>query len=282
MKTGFNVLLWTPHVTEEHFPLFGKLKAAGYDGVEIPLFGGDADHFRAVGRALQENGLASTTVTVIPDEERNPISPDPAHRRGAVDYLRWAIDCTAAAGAELLCGPFYQPLGTFSGQGPTEEEKEHAADVHREAADIAQQAGVALAVEPLNRFECYFLNTLQDTVEHVRRVDRPNFGAMYDTFHGNIEEKDPVGCITGNMGVLKHVHVSENDRGTPGRGHVPWADTFKALKDGGYDGWLTIEAFSRAMPDLAATTCVWRDLSGSLQEVYTEGLALIKNQWAAA
>ncbi len=282
MRIGFNMLLWTPFVTEEHFPLFAKLKAAGYDGVEIPLFSGGPEHYVQVARALADNGLACTTVTVIPDQGHNPISAGAADREGAVDYLKWAVDCSAALGADVLCGPYYQPLGVFTGRGPTDAEKGRAAEVHRIIAGVAQDAGVLLAVEALNRFECYFLNTLRDAADHVRRVGHPNFKAMYDTFHGNIEERDPVGCIRDHVGALGHFHVSATDRGTPGRDHVAWADTFRALKQGGYDGWLTIEAFGRALPDLAATTCVWRDLSGSPEEVYEEGRRLIVDGWAAA
>ena len=154
MKIGFNVLLWTPYVTEEHFRLFEKLKATGYDGVEIPLFGGEVSHYKKVGAAIKDNGLDCTVVTVIPDEEHNPISPEPKHRQGAIDYLKGVLDCSAALEAEVLCGPFYQPLGVFSGQGPTEEEKQRAAEVHRKIAGIAQKANIKLAVESLNRFEC--------------------------------------------------------------------------------------------------------------------------------
>ncbi len=282
MKIGFNVLLWTLYVTEEHFGLFEKLKVTGYDGVEIPLFGGQASHYQKVGSAIKDNGLKCTAVTVIPDEEHNPISAEPKHRQGAIDYLKNILDCSVALEAEVLCGPFYQPLGIFSGQGPTVEEKKHAADVHREVADFAQKANIKLAVESLNRFECYFLNTLDDAAEYARLVNHPNFGVMYDTFHGNIEEKDPVGSITDNIEMLTHFHISENDRGTPGRGHIRWPEIFGALRNSGYDGWLTIEAFGRDLPDLAATTRVWRDLSGSPEECYTEGYELIKTQWEAA
>ncbi len=282
MKVGFNMLLWTPYVTEEHFPLFDDLKAAGYDGVELEVIDGAEAEYARIGKVLAEVGLEATAVTIIPDQARNPLSDDPTHRQGAVDHLKWATDCAAAAGSKLLCGPYYQVLGAFSGTGPTEIEKQRAADAHRAAAEYAQSVGVGLAVEPLNRFECYFLNTQADAAAHVRRVDHPNFGMMYDSFHANIEEKDPVGCIAANMELLRHVHISENDRGTPGRGSVPWAAIFGALRGNGYDGWLTIESFGRTLPDLAATTCVWRDLSGSNEEVYTEGIELIRAGWDAA
>ena len=239
-------------------------------------------HYKKVAKAIKDNGLRCTTCTVMPDAEHNPISADPKSRQGAVEYLKWVIDCNAALGSEVLCGPYYQPLGKFTGVGPTQEEKTRAAEVHRTIADYAQKAGVVLAVECLNRFECYFLNTLADGVEHVKRVNHPNFGVMYDSFHANIEEKDPVGCITKGIKMIRHVHVSENDRGTPGKGHVPFQRIFQALRAGGYDRWVTIEAFGTSLPELAATTCVWRELSASPEECYQVGYKTIKEGWEAA
>jgi D-psicose/D-tagatose/L-ribulose 3-epimerase len=282
MKTGFNLLLWTTHVGEAHLPLLGKLKAAGYDGVELPVFEGDLSHYQRLAQALRDEGLACTTVTVVPDEARSPISADPKSRAGALDRLRWAIDCSSALKSELMCGPFHQPLAVFSGAGPTADEKSWGAEVHGAAADHAAQAGLALAIEPLNRFECYFLNTMADARDYVRRVGRPNFGALYDTFHANIEEKDPIGVIGETADVIRHVHVSENDRGTPGRGHVDFSATFRALRAAGYDAWLTIEAFGQALPDLAAATKVWRPFFASPEEVYTVGLGTMREAWAAA
>jgi len=282
MKVGFNMLLWTTHVKEEDLPHLETLKKVGYDGVEIPVFEGDIAHFRKIGKAIEDEGLACTSVTVIPDEKHNPISADAGSRKGAVEYLKWAIDCSAALGSEVLCGPIYQPLGVFTGRGPTVEEKRRAVEVHRQAGELAAKANLTLAVEFLNRFECYFLNTMADVADHVKRVNRPNVGVLFDTFHANIEEKDPVGCISGHVDVIKHVHISENDRGTPGKGHIDWPGTFGALRSGGYDGWLVIEAFGRALPDLAAATRVWRDFFPNKDQVYTEGLRLVKEQWEAA
>ncbi len=282
MKIGFNMLLWTTHVTEEDLPLLETLKKVGYDGVEIPLFEGQPAHFEKVGKAIKDNGLTCTSVTVIPDEEHNPVSADAGNRKGAAEHLKWAIDCSAALSSEVLCGPFYQPLGIFTGQAPTKEEKQRAAEVHRQAAELAAKVNVSLAVEFLNRFECYFLNTMADAADYVKRVDHHNCGVLYDTFHANIEEKDPVGCISRDIDVINHVHISENDRGTPGKGHIDWPGTFKALRSGGYDNWLVIEAFGRALPDLAAATRVWRDFFPNREEVYTEGLKFVKEQWQAA
>jgi D-psicose/D-tagatose/L-ribulose 3-epimerase len=109
-------------------------------------------------------------------------------------------------------------------------------------------------------------------------VNHPNFGTMYDTFHANIEEKNPVKCIKTvyKTGKLNHVHISENDRGTPGTGHAPCRRAIHKLRNLGYDGWLTIEAFGGSLPDLAAATRVWRDFFNSPEEVYNDGIRFIR------
>ncbi len=278
MKIGFNMLLWTTHLVEEQFPLLNQIKKVGYDGVEIPIFGGEEDpsYFEKIGNVLKDNDLSCTSVTVIPDEQRSPISDNSNIRKNALNYFKWAIDCSEALGSEILAGPYYHPLGIFSGEPPSQQEKENGVSVHQEAADYANKFNIKLSVEPLNRFECYFLNTGQDASDYVDMVDRDNFGYLYDTFHANIEEKDPVGIIGKTIKNINHIHISENDRGTPGKGNVPWLDTFREIKSSGYNGWLTIEAFGRALPDLAAATRVWRDFFPSKEEVYEEGFKFIK------
>jgi D-psicose/D-tagatose/L-ribulose 3-epimerase len=281
MKTGMNLLLWTTHVTSEHFPLLAKLKQTGFDGVEVPVFEGDAAHYQTIRKELDNHGLGCTTVTVA-TPEANPISPDAGIRKAALDRLKWAIEMTAVLGGEIMAGPYHSPLAVFSGSGPTADEKQRAADVLRQAAEEAKKANVRLAIEYLNRFECYFLTTAADAKALVQAVNHPNFSSMYDTFHANIEEKDITKTITDFAGSFIHVHISENDRGTPGTGHVHFDETFKALRKVGYDGWLVIEAFGRALPALAAATRVWRDLFPSAEEVYTQGLRFMKEKWAAA
>lgn len=279
MRIGMNLLLWTTHVTEEHFPILQQLRAAGFDGVEIPIFEGDEAHYRRLGQELDRLGLGRTAVTVV-GPEASPISPDAAVRKAASERLHWAISMARACGAEILCGPFHSPLGIFSGTGPTEEEKQRAVEVLREAAEHAQRAGIRLAIEYLNRFECYFLTTARDAKQLVHRVNHPALRMMYDTFHAHIEEKNVAQTIAQVADVTIHVHISENDRGTPGTGQVHWDDTFRTLRQIGYDGWLVIEAFGRALPALAAATKVWRDLFSSPEEVYTQGLAFIRTMWA--
>jgi D-psicose/D-tagatose/L-ribulose 3-epimerase len=277
MKVGFNLLLWTAHVERRHEPLLGQLRELGYDGVEVPVMRGEVAHYAALGRAVRDAGLACTCSTAMPGPQADPIAADPAARRAGLDHLRWCIDSAAALGATLLCGPTYQALGRFTGCGPTAQERAWAVDAHRAAADHAAAAGVTLATEFLNRFECYFLNTVEAAAEHARAVGRPNFGVLYDTFHANIEESDPVGALARHLGAVRHVHLAENHRGTPGTGHVDFAGTIAALRAGGYDGWVVVEAFGRALPELAAATCIWRDLFPDPDSVPAGAIRLIRS-----
>jgi D-psicose/D-tagatose/L-ribulose 3-epimerase len=277
-----NMLLWTGHVTEEHAPILKALKDTGFDGVEIPIFDpSDVAHYRHLATILNDLGLERTSVALIPDQAHSPISADALARQGGVDHLNRVIDCAEALGAQALVGPWYQPLGVFTGDGPTEDELERCAGVHRAVAQKARDAGLICALEPLNRFESYLLNTCEQTSAYLDRLGEDGFGILYDTFHANIEEKDPLAALHAAWakGHINHVHISENDRGTPGKGHAKIRETITALKSVGFDGWMTIEAFGKALPELAAATRVWRDFFRDPEEVYTDGYRYIKDCW---
>lgn len=278
MKYGMNMLLWTSDVTEDHFGVFEQLKEIGYDGVELPIFDMQAEKFKKVGDKLSELGLARTAVTVCTDEE-NPISPDAAIREAGLNRLKKAIDMCAASGATHLCGPIHSALGTFTGQGRTDDEWKHGQETLANAADYAGQNGVTLVVEYLNRFECYFLNCAEDCSRFTREVGHANLKMMYDTFHANIEEKSIRGAVQACQDQMVHVHISENDRSTPGEGGVNWDESFAALKEANYDGWLMIEAFGLALPDLAAATKIWRKMFSDELTLAKNGLAFMKSRW---
>jgi D-psicose/D-tagatose/L-ribulose 3-epimerase len=282
MKIGFCMLLWTTHLDATHRTLLEDLKATGYDGVEVPVFEGEPAHYEMLGRMLDEIGLERTVISVIGTPEIDPLSDDPATRRAALSYLNHQTDCTAALGASQMAGPLHQVLGQFTGSPTTEDEFAHARELHRAAGDYAQARGVTIVLEAVNRFESYFVNTMDDLAAYLDTVDHPAVTGMYDTFHANIEEQDPVDAFTRNRRHLSYVHISENDRGVPGRGHVPWASTFEAIRASGYDGWLTIESFGRGLPALAAATRVWRDFAESPEAVYREGFTCIRDGWDAA
>jgi D-psicose/D-tagatose/L-ribulose 3-epimerase len=281
MKFGFNLLLWTPHVTMEHMPIIRALKKAGYDGVELPIFDGTPDHYARLGEELDKLGLGRTVVSVM-GPGNNPLSPDKAQQAQALARAKWLTDCSAALGAPIVAGPMHSELGYFSGHAATKQERQRGVSFHKRLGDYAAKKNIRYAVEALNRFECYLLNTMEQLAEHLDEVDHPHVKAMYDTFHANIEEKDPIGAIKAIKRHMIHVHISESDRGTPGRGHVPWGPTYKAIKSAKYDGWMTIEAFGRALPELAAATRVWRDFFPNREQVYLEGIRNMKQGWKNA
>src|SRR5207247_9200705 len=142
-----------------------------------------------------------------------------------------------------------------------------------------QKVRVTLAAEYLNRFEIYLLNCSADAARMVKDVNHANFRMMYDTFHANIEEKDITEALSGCAEVMIHVHISENDRSTPGKGAVNWKETFAALKKIQYRGSLTIEAFGPALPELAAATKIWRRMFDDEEQLAKDGLAFMKRQW---
>jgi D-psicose/D-tagatose/L-ribulose 3-epimerase len=246
--------------------------------VEIPIFDFDTPKYALWGKRLDDLGLERTAVTVRTAED-NPISPDASARAAGVANNRRVLECCQAAGATTLVGPYHSALGVFTGQGPTADEWKWGVDSMRKTAEHAAQCGVMLGVEYLNRFECYLLNCAADTARFVQEVNHPNCRMMYDTFHANIEEKNIPQAIRTAAPYMVHVHISENDRSTPGQGNVPWGVTFDTLTEVGYDGWLMVEAFGLALPALAAATKIWRRMYESEEQLARDALAFMKREW---
>lgn len=278
MKFGMNLLLWTDTVTESHLPVLEKLKSLGYDGVELPMFEKDPDKFAALARRLDDLGLERTGVAIA-TAEADPMSADAKIRAAGVEANKQTIECCHAADISILAGPYHSALGQFSGSPPSDDERRHAADSMREVAEHAEKYGVTLALEYLNRFECYLLNSAADTVRFVELVDHPSCRMMYDTFHAHIEEKNTAEAIRTAAPYTVHVHISENDRSTPGAGQVDWRTNFDTLRETGYDGWFTVEAFGLALPALAAATKIWRRMYQTEEQLARDALAFMKSEW---
>ncbi|ARK11549.1 sugar phosphate isomerase/epimerase family protein [Fibrella sp. ES10-3-2-2] len=271
---GFNLLVWTAAISEEMNPIADRLKQIGYDGVECFIDNQDVSVYRKFGEHLNQVGLQSTCVTVVgPDE--NPASESASVRRRAVAHLKGAVDRAHALGASVICGPFHSAFATFTRREPQPDEYAYSAEVLHEVADYAQQANIVLTPEALNRFECYLCNTMEQLAELVRQANHPHVRAMFDTHHANMEEKRFPEAIRTIAPYLAHVHISENDRGTPGDGHIPWDDTFRTLAEINYTGWMTIEAFTRNDINFANSINVWREYSKPW-EIAENGLKFIK------
>jgi D-psicose/D-tagatose/L-ribulose 3-epimerase len=273
-KVGFNVLVWSANMSEELNPIVEKLKSIGYDGVEFFLGSPDLAPYKAMGNYTREIGLEVTTVFVVGKDE-NPISDSPAIRRKALDRIKWAIDRAHDLNSPILCGPFHSAHAVFPKRAPEDSEYKWGGEVLHSAGEYAAQAGITLALEALNRFECYLCNTMEQLTHLVSTASHPNVKAMFDTHHANIEEKNFNNAISTIAPLLAHVHISENDRGTPGDGHVDFDEAFSSLARINYAGWLTIEAFSRNDPDFANAIGVWREYSKPW-DIAEKGLTFIQ------
>lgn len=278
MKYGMNLLLWTDRLDESMRPLLERLKKMGYDGVEVPIFDTNPEQCATWGKWLDELGLQRTAVTARGEAE-NPMSLDRNVREMGISRNKLAVDCTEALGASLIVGPFHSALGVFTGHGPTPDEWKRAVESMQQVAEHASRRKVTLGIEYLNRFECYLLNSAEDTVKFLKDVNNPSCRMIYDTFHANIEEKSISRSIETAAPQLAHVHISENDRGTPGEGHVPWLDVYRSLARVGYDGWLTIEAFGMSLPSLVAATKIWRKMYRDEEQLAKDGLGFMRYHW---
>ncbi len=279
MKFGMNLLLWTDHLHDGMLPVLEKLKGMGYDGVEVPMFHGDDAFYRDWGKRLDDLGLQRTAVTVRGGED-NPISPDAKVRAAAAAATNRTLDWCQALGVKTLCGPTHSAIGLFSGAGPTKDEWNWGVETMRTVAQHAAKTDVTIAVEYLNRFETYFLTCAADLVRFVEAVNHPNCRLMYDTFHANIEEKNIPDAIRASAPYTALVHISENDRGTPGSGHVHWKETFDTLKEVGYDGWMVVEAFGNSLPEITAATKIWRRMYDTEEQLARDALAFMKSETA--
>ena len=275
MKFGANLFLWTANFTESDLPVLPRIRDAGFDGVEAAIFRGRdfaVDIFR---RGLAEAGLECTMCSVLTGG-LSLIADEEAVRSKAMDLLRENIATTAEAGARILAGPLYAPVGYLPGRRRTQEEWSRAVDGWQTLGPWLEQHSVTVALEPLNRFETFFLNTAADAARFCDEVGHPNVGILFDTFHANIEEKSIADGYRTVARHLKHVHTCENDRGTPGSGHVEWEQVFAALRETGYDGWLTIESFGSNIREIAAAAAIWRDLAPTPEAIAFDGIRFLK------
>ena len=275
MKFGVNTFIWTASFDRSHLPLLPQLKAGGFDGVEVPLFRPSEFATADIAKGLAENGLECTICSVLTGG-LSMISEDATIRRQTRVHMEECVKTAAEVGAKIMAGPLYSPVGYLTGRRRTEDEWKWAVDCYQSLGPVLKQYGVTIAIEPLNRFETYFLNTAEDAAALCDQIGHPNVGVLFDTFHANIEEKDIAQGYRTVGRHLKHVHTCENDRGIPGTGHVEWKSVFQALHDLKYDGWLTIESFGFALGEQSAAASIWRDIAPTPESIAYEGVKFLR------
>lgn len=281
IRFGINTFLFASPFRTKDLPFLDRAKALGFDQVEIPIEGEKDLDYEKAAEAYRRTGLRSSICAVM-GARRDPSHPDAAVQKGAISYMRHCIDAAVTLGAPVVAGPLYAAVGRTWQSTPSQRARDLArcAKNLRVVARYAEEEGVQLALEPLNRFETSFVNLTEQAIELADMIDSPAVKLMMDTFHANIEEKSLGAAITLAGNRLIHVHANENDRGTPGSGHVAWAEIGPALKKVGYDGALVIESFSTSVKQIARAAAVWRPLAASADELAIGGLAFLKKLMA--
>jgi D-psicose/D-tagatose/L-ribulose 3-epimerase len=276
VKFGVNSFIWSAGVDRGLLKRLPSIKQHGFDGVELPLIHPRQLPVAEVRRALAQNGLECTFCSVLP-KELSLISDDTWVRAETRIHLAECVRVASETGVEIIAGPLYSPVGYLPGRRRTEDEWKWAVEGYQSLGGILKSHNVTLALEPLNRFETYFLNTAADAVQLVAEVGQPRVGILFDTFHANIEEKNVAKALLSVAPHLKHVHACENDRGTPGTGNTDWPGVFQALHEMRYEAWVTIESFGFTLGELSAAASIWRDLAPSAESIAFEGVGFLKN-----
>lgn len=275
MKFAANTFIWTDSFRSEHFKILPRLKEAGLDGIEIGMLAPTTFPSAAFRKELKKNGLGCTSCSILP-QGMSLLSEDKDIRRRACAHVADCLEATAEAGGTVVCGPLYSPVGYFTGQRRTSDEWQRVVESWQELAPIAAKTGVQVAIEPLNRFETYFLNTTTDAAALCNEIDHPNIGILVDTFHANIEEKSIGAALKAAGKHLKHLHSCENDRGIPGTGNVNWPEFFSTVKSIHYDDWMVIESFGFSLGGLSAAASIWRDLAPTPEAIPFEGVRFLR------
>lgn len=248
-----------------------KTAEYGFDMLEIilpPSLDFDA---KTTKKLLDENRISSRCTLNLPTNCHIPLYPEQA-----TSLIKSALDKVAEMEGDFLGGVLHSAIGTFTGNPCTKEERIILQQVFTEAADYANKRNITIALEPINRYESYVFTAADEVLDMIESIGKPNIGLHLDTFHMNIEERnfyDPI-IRAGNR--LKHVHITESDRGMTGEGNVHWDDFFKALAVINYQGPLVLENFSSEITALVGPTSLWRPSKYNSEDLAKGSLAFMK------
>ena len=277
VKFGVSTWLWTSPFTTDTIALFPKIKSMGYDVVEIPVEYPDMIEGLKVKQALHEHGLKAVVCGAF-GPTRDLTHEDPAVHKNCFDYIIKCFNLCHAWDAKFLAGPMYSSVGKARMVPPEQRQVEWERAVKNlyKVCQLAQENGLMIALEPLNRFESDLINTAEDVMELVADINHPAAKVLLDGFHMAIEEQDIEKAITSVGDKLIHVQVSENYRGIPGTGQTPWQSFKKGLEKINYKETVSIESFTPEIKELAGAVCIWKNLAESQDGFATEGIAFLK------
>jgi len=278
---GVSTWLWTSPFNRDTVSLFSKIKAYGFDAVEIPVEDPSLIDLKLVKNALQEHGLKPIICGAF-GPTRDFTHDDSKYHQTSFDYLDACFEIAAELGASFVAGPMYSAVGKARLVSPEQRQMEWDRAVHnlQIACKRAGEFGLDLAIETLNRFETDLINTSEDLMRLIQDINEPQAKATLDGFHLNIEEPSLEAAIRRVGDKLIHVQVSENYRGTPGTGQTNWEAWKRGLEAIHYQGCISIESFTPQVQELAGAVCIWKPLVPSQDDFANEGIKFLK-KWAS-
>lgn len=276
-QLGLSTFVLASPFSDSDGAAFDRVATMGYDLIEVCVEDPALLTAEALNAHAARTGLAIGICGAF-GPDRDVSAEEAVRRRAGINYLKTCIDLAAAVGSPHVAGPMYAATGQtrmLDAHGRAAQ-RQRAADSLRETADYAAERGVRLAIEPLNRFETDLINTTEQGLELVDLIGADNVGLLIDTFHMNIEEKSLGDAVRLAGPRVFHVQISENDRGTPGTGHVPWAEFFTALTDINYGGQIVVESFLPTVKEIARAVSLWRPVAPSMDDLAEDGLAFLR------
>jgi D-psicose/D-tagatose/L-ribulose 3-epimerase len=277
MRIGINTFLFTSPFTDRSTKLFAQFARWGFDCVEISVEQPHHINPAHVKRELEKHGLQPGPVCACFPPDRD-LRGTKAQQQNAVNYICRLVDIAVLLGSSGVAGPMYSATGRADAVEPRELRKQWATVVKhlRRICNYAAARGKKLYLEPLNRFETDFLNTVAQGLELIEAVGSPALQLHLDTFHLNIEEKSQAAAIRKAGKHLGHFHACGSDRGTPGGDHTDWKGIAAALKAAGYEGDVVIESFTQDVKVIARAAAIWRKIEPSREEIARKGLKFLR------
>lgn len=279
---GASTWLWTSPFDSSQTELITRIAALGFDAVELPIEDPALVDCAALAPVIADCGL-NVHICGAFGPGRDLTDPDPAVRASTRGYLSSLMEIAGTLGAGFVAGPMYSRVGKARQLSADDRQREWdlaVSELHTVATEAGNR-GLAIAIEPINRFESDLVNTAADAVRMVSEIDHPAAKMMLDTFHMTIEESNLGDAIRHAGKNLLHVQVSENHRGVTGTGLTPWIDFRDALRDIHYSGSIVIESFTPDNRDLAGAVCIWKRFARDQDEFASRGLAYLRNLFAS-
>lgn len=275
LKYSIHAYAWTGSWSNKTLDLIDRAKKIGFDLIEIPLMEIDKVDPQAITERLSKVGIGVCTSTAC-SEADDPTGEDETTRKRGIEYLKRCVKASTEMGATIFTGVTYSAIGRRIEGMPGEIYWERAADALKQAAKYAQDFGVTIGIEPINRYESFLINTCDQAFRLMEMIQEPNVKLHLDAYHMNIEETGFYQPTKKAALHLCHYHLSESHRGTVGTGLVDWEGIYRALSEMGYQGSVGLESFIEPSPAMAAATCIWRKLAQSTDESLKQGLDYLR------